>query len=330
MKLLTIKEEDELVILVKEFAESGFAPTHFEISKWALHALQLRMILLERSLAKKKASSVEALSVFAKKHLEKCRQKCARLIAAAAAAAAAAVVAAAAAVVARSAAVAVAAAAADIGDSDDTGEDEGRNSVAPGGAAVEESESESEDDTDDVYYLCDRMEGVEGNPDVAGLDGAAQEPQYAVIMLSRKWFQGFYRRHPALIESIPKMISPQRAMASTPQIRDKLFKAREALALKLGVPDSYDTDSPLVGIIENGVLDQSRIFNSDECPNPMNGNPSGVRHRQKVVSVKPSRGRSKRPCMVGTEKHDVNVTIDPIVSMDGTMYTTQVHTLLYL
>lgn len=84
----------------------------------------------------------------------------------------------------------------------------------------------------------------------------------------------------------------------------------------------------MAGILNDGVLDKSRIFNSDECPNPINGNPSGVRMREKVVTVK-TNGRVVRPKVLGTEKHDLNITIDPIISMDGTMYTTQVSTFIY-
>ena len=54
--------------------------------------------------------------------------------------------------------------------------------------------------------------------------------------LSRRWYDGFYYRHPCLKETnaIAHM-SPQRAMASTIEIRDALFTHRTKLATALGL-----------------------------------------------------------------------------------------------
>ena len=77
------------------------------------------------------------------------------------------------------------------------------------------------------------------------------------------------------------------------------------------------------GILVDGKLDMSRIFNSDECPNPMNGQASGTRSRPKVLYVKKD-GKFHRPTIINTEKHDENITVDPIISGDGKLWTTQV------
>lgn len=75
------------------------------------------------------------------------------------------------------------------------------------------------------------------------------------------------------------------------------------------------------GILRDGKLDRTRLFNSDECPNPMNGNPSGTRTRRRVVAVMKN-GRFQRPITIAAE-HDENITIDPIVDASGRMWTTQ-------
>ena len=153
---------------------------------------------------------------------------------------------------------------------------------------------------------------------------AATTPGSKPVKISRCWFAGFYRRHPILQETnATKSISPQRAMASSLGTRDFLFAARTRVAEKLGMKMHIFNLLTAVGILKDGVLDKSRIFNSDECPNPINGNPSGTKSRPKVISVMKS-GTFSRPVRIGQEKHDEQVTIDPIISFDGKMWTTQV------
>jgi hypothetical protein len=82
-------------------------------------------------------------------------------------------------------------------------------------------------------------------------------------------------------------------------------------------------------------LDLRRILNSDECPNPLDGNPSGARktpvlgsfasHSSRLTHavVRGADGKWRRPQKLGGE-HSQNVTVDPIVSMAGEMYNVQV------
>jgi hypothetical protein len=54
--------------------------------------------------------------------------------------------------------------------------------------------------------------------------------------LSESWFEGFYDRHPELGKSTASLLSPQRAVASTLETRDLLFRTRLQWAIDLGTP----------------------------------------------------------------------------------------------
>ena len=84
--------------------------------------------------------------------------------------------------------------------------------------------------------------------------------------LSAKWFEGFYLRHSQVeqMEENSRPYSAQRAFATTPENRDRLFKCRMQALRETGILDPA-----------TGVVDITRIFNSDECPNPIDGSDKG-------------------------------------------------------
>ena len=93
-------------------------------------------------------------------------------------------------------------------------------------------------------------------------------------ILSRGWrgrlhqafFEGLQSRNPELqpLKPSARTLSFQRANAVTPENRDILFHRREEALGTTGIRDPA-----------TGKVDPSRIFSSDECPNPVDSVPKG-------------------------------------------------------
>ena len=163
--------------------------------------------------------------------------------------------------------------------------------------------------------------------------------------VSKQFIASFFERHPECAERTPagKSTSQQRAAASTTRNRDKLFRQRDALTSRLGIKDP-----------DTGIIDGSRVFSSDECPNHIGGNASATNkprkricktnsctkvtrtspfpcisahaacatHAHLLVGVDVPAKRKAKPAVIAAE-HSENVSIDPIISLDGRLWSTQ-------
>lgn len=78
--------------------------------------------------------------------------------------------------------------------------------------------------------------------------------------LSKNWFANFYIRHKEVhtTDVASRPLSMQRALGANPQQRDRLFDRRIKALLETNIFDP-----------STGLVDLTRIFNSDECPNPI-------------------------------------------------------------